>query len=99
MQTCGAAGFSPPGTVGGLKPAAPQAPSGSAHETHLAVSILGNAVQHAAQHDATRASQESSSPQATHHDGRTIRTASRPKYDKALAIRVGTRQLYSRTKG
>jgi hypothetical protein len=57
--------------------------------------MRGSASQQSRQHDATRASQSSSLPQATHHDGRTIRSASRPKYDNALATRLGTRTLYS----
>lgn len=67
---------------------------GSAHETHFPIVIFGIASQQSRQHDATRASHSSSLPQATHHDGRTIRSASRPKYDNALATRLGTRTLY-----
>jgi hypothetical protein len=43
-----------------------------------------------------RALHANSVPQATHHEGRTIRSASRPKEDNALAIRLGTRTLYLR---
>jgi hypothetical protein len=39
--------------------------------------------QQAAQHDAVRSRQGSSDLQAAHHDGRTIRSASRPTIDNA----------------
>lgn len=73
--------------------------NGSAHDTHFAIVIFGIAPQQSRQQDSTRASHSSSLPQATHHDGRTIRSASRPKYDNALATRLGTRTLYSRDEG
>ena len=58
---------------------------GNAHEAHLGSLIFGSALQQSPQHDAVRSRHGSSFPQATHHDGRTIRSASRPTNDNALA--------------
>jgi hypothetical protein len=55
--------------------------------------IFGKELQQVAQHDAVRSSHGSSFSQATHHDGRTIRSASRPKYVKAPAMRLCTGAL------
>jgi hypothetical protein len=60
--------------------------SGSAQEVHFTPVILGNAAQHERQQEAVRLRHGSSPPQATHHDGRTIRAASRPRKDSAPAI-------------
>lgn len=68
--------------------------SGSAQEVHFAAVILGSADQHDAQQEAVRSRQGSSRRQATHHDGRTIRSASRPTNDKALLTMLRTRALY-----
>ena len=57
--------------------------NGCAHERHFAVLIFGSAVQHEAQQEAVRSRHGSSESQAAHHDGRTIRSASRPTIDNA----------------
>ena len=58
---------------------------GSAQEVHFAVVIRASADQQAPQQEAVRSRQGSSDSQTTHHEGRTIRTASRPTTDNALA--------------
>lgn len=58
---------------------------GNAHDQHFGVVIFGRAAQQGPQQDAVRSRHGSSFPQATHHDGRTIRSASRPTRDNALA--------------
>lgn len=73
------------------------APTGRAHESHFTVSMRGSALQQEAQTEAVRSRHGSSAPQATHHDGRTIRSASRPTNDNALARLLDTRTLYSVT--
>lgn len=64
---------------------APSTGTGIAHEAHLGEVIFASAVQQGPQQEALRSRQGSSQSQTTHHDGRTIRTASRPTIDKALA--------------
>jgi hypothetical protein len=49
--------------------------SGSAHDLHFGDVIFGSRDQHDAQQDASRSRHGSSSPQTSHHDGRTIRSA------------------------
>jgi len=66
---------------------------GSAHERHFVPVIRGRSAQHPAQQLALRFRHGRSFPQATHHDGRTIRSASRPTNDNALAS-VRTRTFY-----
>jgi len=56
---------------------------GCAQEQHFALVIFGNAAQHEAQQEAVRSRHGSSISQAAHHDGRTIRSASRPTIDNA----------------
>ena len=68
---------------------------GRAQERHFPQSIFESAAQQRAQQEAVRSRHGSSASQTMHHDGRTIRSASRPKYDNALATRLGTRTLYS----
>ena len=58
---------------------------GSAQEVHFGVVIFASCDQQEPQHEAVRSRQGSSDSQTTHHDGRTIRTASRPTIDNALA--------------
>jgi len=72
------------------------APTGRAQELHFTVVICGSEDQHGPQTEAVRSRHGSSFPQATHHDGRTIRSASRPTNDNALARLLDTRTLYSR---
>lgn len=67
------------------EPASVPAGNGNAHEAHFGPSMRGREVQHAEQQEAVRSRHGSSFPQATHHDGRTIRSASRPTNVKALA--------------
>jgi hypothetical protein len=62
---------------------ADNAGSGCAQELHLPVVIFGSAAQQRAQQEAVRSRHGSSCSQATHHDGRTIRSASRPTIDNA----------------
>jgi hypothetical protein len=50
---------------------------------HLPDAIFGNDPQHSAHTDAVRSRHGSSISHATHHDGRTIRSASRPTIDNA----------------
>ena len=71
----------------------PATRNGNAQDAHFAPLIFGNSRQHAAQHEAVRARHGSSFPHPTHHDGRTIRSASRPTNDNALAS-VRTRTFY-----
>jgi hypothetical protein len=59
--------------------------NGNAHDAHFAPVIFGRFAQHSPQHDAFRSRHGSSRPQATHQEGRTIRSASRPTNDNALA--------------
>lgn len=58
---------------------------GSAQDSHFAASIRGRASQHERQQDAFRSLHGSSRSQATHQEGRTIRSASRPTNDNAVA--------------
>lgn len=81
-----------PGCSRNSQPATWNSGNGNAHEPHFTPSIRGSARQHAAQQEAVRSLQGSSFPQATHHDGRTIRSASRPTNDNALAS-VRTRDI------
>ena len=66
---------------------------GSAQERHFEAEILGSDDQQGVQQEAVRSRQPSAPPQTTHHDGRTIRSASRPTNDSALASLLGTRQF------
>ena len=70
---------------------------GSAQEVHLARVIRGSDDQQLAQQEAVRSRHGSSPSQTTHQDGRTIRSASRPTIDNALASLLCTRTLYSPT--
>ena len=58
---------------------------GIAQEVHFGVVIFASPDQQDAQQDAVRSRQGSSDSQTTHQEGRTIRTASRPTIDNALA--------------
>jgi|ERR1051326_1170187 hypothetical protein len=68
---------------------------GSAHDSHFTLVIFGSALQQVAQQEAVRSRQGSSPPQTAHHDGRTIRAASRPKNDSAPERVVSTRDIVS----
>ncbi|HEX8617263.1 MAG TPA: hypothetical protein VF911_06740 [Thermoanaerobaculia bacterium] len=57
--------------------------SGNAHERHFPLSIFGSDDQQGAQQEAVRSRHGSSRAQTTHHDGKTIRSASRPTIDNA----------------
>lgn len=59
--------------------------NGNAHDAHFDPSMRGNASQQGRQHDAFRSLHGSSRSHATHQEGRTIRSASRPTNDNALA--------------
>ena len=63
----------------------PATGTGMAHETHLGVVIRGSDDQHERQQEAVRSAQGSSESQTAHQEGRTIRSASRPTIDNALA--------------
>ena len=80
---CGSAAISDSPTGSDHGPAATG--NGSAHDTHFARVIFGRFAQHSAQQEAVRSRHGSSLPQATHQEGRTILSASRPTIDKALA--------------
>jgi hypothetical protein len=67
--------------------------AGCAHEVHFAVVIFGRDDQQDVQQEAVRSRHGSSRWQTTHHDGRTIRSASRPTNDNALTSFVCTRTL------
>lgn len=71
--------------------ASPLPTSGIAHDVHFAPSIFGSALQHVAQQEAVRARHGNSRSQAMHHDGRTIRSASRPRKDNAFATGLTAR--------
>lgn len=58
---------------------------GSAQEVHFGVVIFASAAQQVPQQEAVRSRQGSSDSQTTHQEGRTIRIASRPTTDNALA--------------
>ena len=64
---------------------------GCAQEGHFGVVIFASADQQPAQQEAVRSRHGSSPSQTTHHDGRTIRSASRPTIDNALASLLCTR--------
>jgi hypothetical protein len=57
--------------------------AGNAHERHFATVIFAREDQQEAQQEAVRSRHGSSRSQAAHHDGRTIRSASRPTIDNA----------------
>ncbi len=63
----------------------PATGTGIAQEEHFGVAIFASEDQHEPQQEAVRSAHGSSESQTTHHDGRTIRTASRPTIDNALA--------------
>ena len=71
--------------------------SGWAHETHFTPVIFGSADQQAPQQEAVRSRHGSSRWQATHHDGRTILSASRPTNDKAFVSVLRTRAIVRST--
>ena len=58
---------------------------GNAQDVHLGVVIFASEDQQEPQQEAFRSRHGSSESQTTHHDGRTIRSASRPTIDNALA--------------
>ena len=64
---------------------APATGMGIAHDGHFGEVIFASAAQQEPQHEAVRSRHGSSESQTTHHDGRTIRSASRPTIDKAPA--------------
>jgi hypothetical protein len=57
------------------------------------VAIFGNALQQSAQQEATRSRHGSSFSQTTQAEGRTIRSASRPRFDNALTSLACMRTL------
>jgi hypothetical protein len=58
--------------------------SGIAHERHFPDVIRGSDDQQDAQQEAMRSRHGRLPPQTTHHEGRTIRSASRPIIDSVL---------------